>query len=196
MSPSYNSQHQSRSHSPCHSVPATYPEQKVLSPTAALDTEIELKVDGLIRVASVTKQRDMESGKKVAFTLEVVELGLDNDLEAVTSCVVSPADVPASTAKKKRMDGYNQVAHQALHDALKKHGSKIANSGHYPSSRLVVDASLWFEDFKLRRADDDAKPDAIRKSFNRARDWLQANDYIREYENKIWFIDDLDGQDK
>ena len=34
MSPSYNSQHQSRSHSPCHSVPATHPEQKVLSPTS------------------------------------------------------------------------------------------------------------------------------------------------------------------
>ena len=67
---------------------------------AALDTEIELKADGLVRVASVTKQRDMESGKKVAFTLEVVELGVDEDLEAVTSCVVSPADVPDSTAKR------------------------------------------------------------------------------------------------
>jgi len=163
---------------------------------AALDTEIELKADGLVRVASVTKQRDMESGKKVAFTLEVVELGLDNDLDAVTSCVVSPADVPDSKANKKRMDGYNQVAHQALHDALKKHGCKIANSEHYPSNRQVVDASLWYKDFKLRRADDDATPGAIRKSFNRARDWLQANDYIREYENKIWFIDDPDGQDK
>jgi len=48
----------------------------------------------------------------------------------------------------------------------------------------------------LRRADDAAKPDAVRKSLNRARDWLQANGYIREYENKIWFIDDPDGQDK
>ena len=147
-------------------------------------------------MASVTKQRDMESGKKVAFTLEVVELGLDNDLDAVTSCVVSPADVPDSTARKTRLHGYNQVADQALHDALKKHGRKIANSEQYPSNRQVVDASLWFEDFKLRRADDDAKPDAVRKSFNRARDWLQANDYIREYENKIWFIDSTDGQDK
>ncbi|MDB9944742.1 hypothetical protein OAE27_01250 [bacterium] len=118
------------------------------------------------------------------------------NLDAVTSCVVSPADVPDSTARKTRLNGYNQVADQALHDALKKHGRKIANSEYYPSNRQVVDASLWFEDFKLRRADDDAKPDAIRKSFNRARDWLKANDYIREYENKIWFIDDPDGQDK
>ena len=163
---------------------------------AALDTEIELKADLLVRVALVTKQRDMESGRKVAFTLEVVELGRDDDLDAVTSCVVSSADIPDSIIQKKRLDGYNQVAHQAMHDALKKHGRKIGNSEHYPSSRQVVDASLWYDDFKLRRAEDDAKPDAVRKSFNRARDWLQANDYIREYENKIWFIDDPDGQDK
>ncbi|MDA8829569.1 helicase RepA family protein [Planktomarina temperata] len=162
---------------------------------AALDTEIELKADGLVRIASVTKQRDMENGRKVAFTLEVVELGSDEDLDAVTSCVVSPADVPDSTAKRTRLVGLNQVAHQALHDALKMHGRKIGNSEHYPSSRQVVEASLWYDGFKLRRSDD-AKPDAVRKSFNRARDWLQANDYIREYENKIWFIDDPDGQDK
>ena len=94
------------------------------------------------------------------------------------------------------MDGYNQVAHQALHDALKKYGRKIADSEHYPSNRQVVDASLWFEDFKLRRAEDGATPDAVRKSFNRAWDRLQANDYIREYKNKIWFIHAPDGQDK
>ena len=63
---------------------------------AALDTEIELKADLLVRVALVTKQRDMESGRKVAFTLEVVELGRDDDLDAVTSCVVSSADIPDS----------------------------------------------------------------------------------------------------
>ena len=64
------------------------------------------------------------------------------------------------------------------------------------SMRSIIDANLWYDDFKLRRAEDDAKPDAVRKGFNRARDWLQANDYIREYENKIWCIDDPDRQDK
>ena len=163
---------------------------------AALDTEIELKADGLVRVASVTKQRDMESGKKVAFTLEVVELGLDEDLEVVTSCVISRADVPAAITNKKRLVGLNQVAHQALHDALKMHGCKIGNSEHYPSSRKIIEDSLWYDEFKLRRSDDATTSDAVRKSFNRARDWLQANDYIGENENKIWFIDDPDGQDK
>ena len=163
---------------------------------AALDTEIELKVDGSVRTAKVTKQRDMESGKKVAFTLDVVELGLDNELEVITSCIVKQTDVPESVTKKKRLSGINQVAHQALHDAITKNGHRIKNSEDYPATRKVVDDSHWLDEFKLRRSNDDAKPDAIRKSFTRARDWLQEYDYIREYKNKIWFIDEPDGQDK
>ena len=163
---------------------------------AALDTEIELKADGLVRIASVTKQRDMENGKKVAFTLEVVELGMDEDLEAVTSCVVSTTDVPSLTAKKQKLTGFNEVAHQALFDAIDKHGRRIGGSEHYPSSRKVVEATHCYSEFKLRRASDKITSEAMRKSFNRARDWLQANDYVREYEDKIWFIDDPDRQDK
>jgi hypothetical protein len=140
---------------------------------------------------AVRKQRNMESGKKVAFTLERVELRMDDDLDTVTTCVVFPADVPNSTARRKRLDGYNQIAHQSFHDALKKHGCVIENSKYYPSSRQVVDANLCYDEFKLGRADDTAKPEAIRKRFNRARDWLQENDYIRKYEDKIWFIADI-----
>jgi hypothetical protein len=72
----------------------------------------------------------------------------------------------------------------------------IKNSEDYPATRKVVDDTHWLDEFKLRRSNDDAKPDAIRKSFNRARNWLQEYDYIREYKNKIWFIDEPDGQDK
>ena len=163
---------------------------------AALDTEIELKVDGSIRTAKVTKQRDMESGKKVAFTLDVVELGLDNELEVITSCIVKQTDVPESVTKRKRLSGNNQVAHQALHDAIKNNGHRIKNSEDYPATRKVVDDTHWLDEFKLRRSNDDAKPEAIRKSFNRARNWLQEYDYIREYKNKIWCIDEPDRQDK
>lgn len=163
---------------------------------AALDTEIELKADGLVRIASVTKQRDMENGKKVAFTLEVVELARDEDLEVVTSCIVSPVDVLNTTASKKRLSGFNEVAHQALLDAIDKNGRRIGATEHFPSNRKVVEATRWYSEFKLRRDSDETTPEAMRKSFNRARDWLQANDYVREYEDKIWFIDDPDGQDK
>jgi hypothetical protein len=29
----------------------------------------------------------------------------------------------------------------------------------------------------------------------RARNWLQKHDYTREYDDKVWFIDETDGQD-
>jgi hypothetical protein len=56
---------------------------------AAIDTEIELTIgDGGIRVARTTKQRDMPSGREFLFRLRSVELGKDDDGEAVTTCVV------------------------------------------------------------------------------------------------------------
>jgi hypothetical protein len=73
-----------------------------------------------------------------------------------------------------------------------KVGHRIGDSEHYPSSRKVVEATDWYSEFKLRRASDKTTSEAMRKSFNRARDWLQSNDYVREYEDKIWFIDDPD----
>ena len=81
-------------------------------------------------------------------------------------------------------------------DAKDKQGHRIGDSEHYPSRRKVVEATHWYSEFKLRRASDKTTSEAMRKSFNRARDWLQANDYVREYEDKIWFIDDPDRQDK
>ena len=134
---------------------------------------------------------------EVANLIAVVgELGRDDDLDAVTSCVVSPADIPANSIKKKPLKGFHQVAHQALHDALKNHGRKIGRSEHYPSKRQVVDASLWYNEFQLRRDANSPTLEAVRRSFDRARKVLQEEDYIREYENKVWFIDDPDGQDK
>jgi hypothetical protein len=162
---------------------------------AAMDTEIELKADGLVRVALTTKQRDMQNGKKIAFTLDAVELGKDDDLDAITSCIVTPTNIPEGTTRKKALEGYNEVAHQALCDALKNNGRKIKKSEHYPSNRQVVGSDHWYAEFRLRRGIE-VKPETIRKSFSRARDWLQEYNYIREYEDKIWFIDDPDRQDK
>ena len=63
---------------------------------AALDTEIEVTMRDKLHVATVTKQRDLPSGDQFPFRLTTVELGLDDDGDPVTSCVVEPVDeVPA-----------------------------------------------------------------------------------------------------
>ena len=55
---------------------------------AAVDTEIEISRSGDESVVKTKKQRDLEGGGRLAFTLETVVLGTDDDGDEVTSCCV------------------------------------------------------------------------------------------------------------
>lgn len=63
---------------------------------AATDTEIEVSVDETeMRSAKVTKQRDLPGGEEFAFKLDAVALGVDDDGDTVTTCVVLPVEKQA-----------------------------------------------------------------------------------------------------
>lgn len=65
---------------------------------AATDTEIEVSVDETeIRLAKVTKQRDLPGGEEFAFKLDAVALGVDDDGDTVNTCVVLPVEKQAQT---------------------------------------------------------------------------------------------------
>jgi hypothetical protein len=55
---------------------------------AAVDTEIEVTRGPTARYATVKKQKDGEDGETIAFNLQRVVLGVDDDLEEISSCVV------------------------------------------------------------------------------------------------------------
>ena len=76
---------------------------------AATDTEIELEIDGKIRTATATKQRDLEPQEPIVFTLKIHKLGVDEDGDPVTTCTITPAD-PDDVAdmQQKRPSGVNQ----------------------------------------------------------------------------------------
>lgn len=73
---------------------------------AAADVEIEITRNESLRTARVTKQKDGEDGAHWNFTLEPVTLGMDEDDDLITSCVVN-YDVPqeAFTTTKKEPKG-------------------------------------------------------------------------------------------
>jgi hypothetical protein len=65
---------------------------------AATDTEIEVSVDETeLRAARVTKQRDLPGGEEFAFRLDAVGLGVDEDGDAVTTCIVAPIEKQEQT---------------------------------------------------------------------------------------------------
>ena len=90
---------------------------------AATDTEIEMEVDGKIRTATATKQRDLEPQEPIVFTLKIHKLGVDEDGDPVTTCTITPAD-PDDVAdmNQKRPSGVNQKTVVAAFKQLRGEG--------------------------------------------------------------------------
>ncbi len=91
---------------------------------AACDAEIEVVREGDARVLRLTKSKDGEDGLEWGFALDVVQVDVDEDLEAVTSCVVVEAAVPVVGAGPARKLGKNEkVVNEVLQEiALSQNG--------------------------------------------------------------------------
>lgn len=163
---------------------------------AAVDTEIEVKVDGAVRTATCKKQRDMENGKRIAFTLRVVDLGLDDEFDPITSCVVEQADIDlASLNKSSPLKGNSLIAKQALVEAIAKHGLRMADTENYPASRNVVEIDLWRSEFLKMRIDSGAQEASVAKDFTRQSKKLQESGAVHSYAGMVWFIHEEDRHD-
>ena len=97
---------------------------------AATDTEIELELNGTIRTATATKQRDLEPKKPITFQLKVHELGLDADGDQVTTCTIEKAnDQDVEDSKKKKPTGRNQIALVQAFKQMRDDGIGMKNPG-------------------------------------------------------------------
>lgn len=73
---------------------------------AAVDTEVELTRDGDLRKARMSKSRDGQDGGEWPFRLDQVVLDIDEEGEAITSCVVIPDDGTAPQAAPEPRKGH------------------------------------------------------------------------------------------
>jgi AAA domain/Bifunctional DNA primase/polymerase, N-terminal/Primase C terminal 2 (PriCT-2) len=72
---------------------------------AAADAEIEVSRHTDHRAAKVTKMKDGEEGAEFAFKLTPVEIGVDDDGDPETSCVVEQLAVPPKGTRKEPRPG-------------------------------------------------------------------------------------------
>jgi hypothetical protein len=68
---------------------------------AAVDAEIEVSRTNTGRVARVSKQKDGDDSASFDFKLRSIMVGVDDDGDEVTSCVVEHIDPPAQVRKPK-----------------------------------------------------------------------------------------------
>lgn len=151
---------------------------------AAVDTELHVTSDWEI---ICKKQRDMAIAKSQHFTLREVTLGQDEDGEPVTSAVVDVAVAPKK--ERKPLKGRDEVAMQALHDALRDHG-ETRTGNLYPSNRKVVSVARWREACGVHGLTTGASDSAARTAFKRAKDKLMDMDEVREFGDHVWRVQD------
>lgn len=69
-----------------------------LKAAAEAQLEVVRDEDSGLRYMRVEKMKDGEDGAKYAFKLEVLQVGVDEDGDAITSCVTVPDEMPQRTA--------------------------------------------------------------------------------------------------
>lgn len=153
---------------------------------AATDTEIELEVEGALRTATATKQRDLEPQEPFAFNLKVHELGKDEDGDAVTTCTIEQAD-PDDVAdmNQKRPSGANQKVVVSAFKQLRGEGI----GGENPSGPGWPESGrFWCIDEESLREFARGKMTSANPSgaYTSAIKGLISSGYMVQNEGKIW----------
>lgn len=122
---------------------------------AAADAELEVERGLTGRVLRTTKQKDGDDSGEWGFELDVVSIGVDEDLDPITSCVVREAEV-----NKARVIGRKLGANEVIVNQVLQEFAKVQLAG------IEVDAVL---EEALRLADPEpAKRKATKNNLKRA----------------------------
>jgi len=121
--------------------------------------------DGNI-IATVEHMKDGEAGAVIACRLDRIELGLDDDGDPITSCLIIPAE-GVTSAKGPKLSDANKLALVTLQTLLAAEGQPPPADCKVPQGTTrVCSAIKWREAFYAAYPTD--KPDTKQKAFVRA----------------------------
>ena len=111
----------------------------------AIDAQIAVKRDAADNIiATVELMKDGPQGEEFASRLEVVELGLDDDGDRITSCVIVPVEglVPQKE-KPKKLPAAAAKALKALHEIIDDAGIIPPHDSYIPPATRAVTVEEW-----------------------------------------------------
>jgi hypothetical protein len=157
---------------------------------AALDAVVEVTRNGEARSWIASKVKDGSDKSSHPFALKVCELGVDEDGDPITSCVVEDGDAErAQEPKQKPLAPDTKKAIVALVEALRANGVSAQEAGipahvaPYPE-RVVYHEhwrGLFFEAKRFAPSEG-----ARRTAFSKAHDRLEELHAIGVHENYFW----------
>jgi hypothetical protein len=147
----------------------------------AVDTETQVQNF----VATITKQRDNVAGKTFPFKLEPIQLGLDEDGDPVTTCIVEQAGEHEKTPDKPRKVSPAQArALQMLDEAIATAGEVPPSNNHIPPNTRCVREDIW-RGYCYSGGISDGSDDAKRIAFKRVGQILVGRE-VGKWDPWVW----------
>jgi hypothetical protein len=129
--------------------------------------------------------KDGCEGDTINSRLVVVEVGTDEDGEAITSCVVEPAE-EGPTPKAARLSAAQGRALQLLAKAIDIGGASPPANSHIPANTRCCPETLWREYCYRGAVSASDDPEAKQKAFKRAAEALIAAGRVGKWEPWVW----------
>src|SRR5215207_7081743 len=158
--------------------------------TGAVDSQIAIKRDGANNiVAELEWMKDGPQGEVIVSRLEPIQVGIDDDGDPITSCVLTPIEGgSAPKASSRPLAPRTRRALEALTESLLDHGRIPPSFLGLPGSiSSAVEAERWREElFRRGVLDDQAKNP--RKPFFDIKDQLADRRLIAERDGWVWLV--------
>ena len=157
----------------------------------AVDAQIAVKKteDGLI-TATLEAFKDGAAGEVIVSRLRAVEIGVDDEGDVITSCVVDPADdeAPATkdiTSKGPKLPDRVRLGLEVLVDCALTSGQPLPSHYEIPGTQRAVPIATWRDALFARGVlDRDAKNP--REDFRRVKCALLARHFAGERDGLVW----------
>jgi len=154
--------------------------------TGADDALIEIRrLEDGSRIATVVHAKDDADGQSWGFTLDAVELGLDEDGDSITTLIVNEsAELPPEAERPEKLSDNLRIGLNTLTAALKA-CAVMATVGEHDALMPVVTESDW-RSFFYRDGKPGETQDSRKKAFQRVISGLLAKGMIGSRDNFVW----------
>ncbi len=156
--------------------------------TGAADAQLSVARDTAENiVVTVECAKDGPQGDTVVSRLEAVEVGIDDDGEPITSCVVVPVEASVQPAPKQRLRSKAaQIALHALVETINEVGEPAPASGRIPANARVTTIQRWRENAYRRGISTSEEPRARQTAFKRASEQLIGEGRVGVWDDYSW----------
>ena len=153
--------------------------------TGACDAQLAVKKDGDVTKVTVELLKDGAAGAILYSRLEPIDVGIDDDGDAITSCVVIEADSNGATSGAK-VTGKNKIALDMLNDLILSEGQFPPPHDRIGRDIRCVPVENWREHFYKGAYSQRDKQDTRKRAFNRALENLQQLNVIGFWDGWVW----------